>query len=344
MVFTNDEYVGHERIVFCADAATGLRAIIAVHSTVLGPAAGGCRMWPYPDEDEALTDALRLSKAMSAKNALAGLPLGGGKSVIIGDPHEDVDPELFRAFGRCVAQLGGSYWTAEDVGVGLERVRLIADSNPYTFGIKTGDPSPHTAYGTVVAMHAALEHARGDGSLEGCTVALQGVGNVGGHIARLLHERGAKLIITDIEADALARVADDTGAVVVETDAIYDVEVDVFAPCALGGSLNERTIPRLRATAVVGCANNQLDHPDDGRRLAGRGIVYAPDYVVNSGGMLSGAAPIIGLESESDADLLARLDNIGNRVLEILRRADTERRPPSDVADAMAAEMITAQC
>ncbi|MDH3498482.1 MAG: amino acid dehydrogenase [Acidimicrobiia bacterium] len=342
MVFNRDEYDHHERIVFCTDEATGLQAIVAVHSTALGPAAGGCRMWPYETPDDALDDALRLSRAMTAKNALAGLPLGGGKSVIIGDPHADVDANLFRAFGRCVAELDGRYWTAEDVGVGLDRVRRIAETNPFTFGVETGDPSPYTAYGTVKGMEAALEHATGVGSVEGQRVALQGVGNVGGHLARLLHERGAKLIVADVDDDALEAVADLTGADAVAPDEIYDVDADIFAPCALGGSINAATIPRLRAGIVAGCANNQLAHPEDGARLRRRGIVYAPDYVINSGGMLSAAGPIVGHRDEGEEAIRARLDHIGVRLLEILERAERDGRPPSDVADAMAAEIVAA--
>lgn len=340
MVFTNEEFDGHERVVFCHDADSGLRAIIAIHSTALGPAAGGCRMWPYPDEEAAVDDALRLSHAMTYKNALAGLPLGGGKSVIIGDPHAAVAADVFRAFGRMVAELDGRYWTAEDVGVGVERVRLIAETNPYTFGIETGDPSPYTAYGTLRGMEAAVLHATGSASLEGRSVAIQGVGHVGGHLARLLHERGSKLTITDIDDETLESVASDTGAVVVPPDGIYDVEADVFAPCALGGSINERTIPRLNVKVVAGCANNQLEHPEDGARLATRGIIYAPDYVINSGGMLSAAGPILGLHDETEDEIRSRLDHIYDRILEILRRADQEGRPPSEVADDLAREII----
>ncbi len=342
MVFASAEFDQHERVVFCTDSATGLQAIIAVHSTALGPAAGGCRMWAYSNESEAVVDVLRLSKAMTAKNALAGLPLGGGKSVIIGDPHREVPPELLRAFGRCVAELDGRYWTAEDVGVGLDRVHLIAETNPYTFGVETGDPSPYTAYGTVRGMEAALLHATGSPSLEGRTVALQGVGNVGGQIARLLAGRGVKLLVADVDEETLLAVSNDTGAVVVPPEDIYGVEADVFAPCALGGSLNEETIPRLTVRVVAGCANNQLRHPADGHRLAARGIVYAPDYVVNSGGMLSAAGPILGLASESEVEIRTRLDHIFDRVLEILRRSEKEQRPPSEVADDMAAELVAA--
>ena len=340
MVFSHHEFGGHERVLYCSDDALGLRAIIAIHSTRLGPAAGGCRMWPYASEEDALEDALRLSHAMTYKNAMAGLPLGGGKSVIIGDPHGNTPHGFFQRFGEFVAGLGGAYWTAEDVGVGIDRVTQIASTNPYTFGIETGDPSPYTAYGTVRGIEAGLEFATGSAELEGRTVAVQGVGNVGGDVARRLATAGAKLFIADVDTEALDEVATDTGATIVDPDAIYDVDADVFSPCALGASVNSETIPRIRAHVIAGCANNQLAEERDGYALMQRGIVYAPDYVVNSGGMLSAGGPILGHHDQTDDEIFAALDEIRPRVRRLLERARDEAKPPSEVADAMAREMV----
>lgn len=341
MVFSEPAYDGHEQVAFYADRETGLRAIIAIHDTTLGPAAGGCRMWPYPSEEAAVTDALRLSAAMTAKNALAGLPLGGGKSVIIGDPHGAVSPDLFRAFGRRVQDLGGRYWTAEDVGVGLERVGHIAETCDYTFGVD-GDPSPHTAYGGLMAIEAALEFVFGTASFDHRTVAIQGAGHVGGNLCRLLADRGAALAVADLDETVLAAVAAETGAVPVPPDEIYQVEADVFAPCALGGVINDETIPRLRMPIVAGLANNQLGEPRHGQELTDRGILYAPDFVANSGGMLSAAGPILGVDQESPEAIRARLEHIKVRMGEIFDRAAAEGRAPSAVADAMAREIIEA--
>lgn len=338
-VFDMDPEFPHERVVFCRDRSSGLRAIIAVHDTTLGPAAGGCRVWAYPDEQAAVADALRLSTAMTWKNALAGLPLGGGKSVILADRRTDLTVDLLHAFGRCVEELRGRYWVAEDVGIGTQEVSLISETAHYTFGRGT-DPSPWTALGGLMGIAAAVEDRLGSG-LEGARVAVQGVGHVGLNLVRLLVERGASVIASDIDGRAVEAAAILDGVDIADPDTIYDADVHVFAPCALGASLNADTIPRLKASIVCGLANNQLATPEDGHRLHDRGILYVPDFVVNSGGMLSVAGPILG-KRESEAEIRAKVEGIGRRVREIIGRARETEAPPADVADLMARETVLA--
>lgn len=342
MLFDHPEFRGHEDVHFCHDEATGLRAIIAVHDRTLGPAAGGCRMRAYESVDEALTDVLRLSAAMTWKNALAGLPLGGGKSVIIADPRTDKNPELLRAFARNVQRLGGSYWTAEDIGVGPADVDVLRSESDYIFGISagTGDPSAYTAGGCFEGMRACLEHVFGSADLTGRHVAIQGAGNVGYELARMVHEGGGRLTVADVSSDAVERCADEFGAVVTDPEAIAAVECDVLAPCAIGATVNERTIAGMRTPIVCGVANNQLATPADGARLRDRGILYAPDYVVNAGGMMHASGDIFGAY---DADAVAeRIRGIRATTAQIARRADAEDRATSEVADAMAREAVAA--
>jgi leucine dehydrogenase len=338
-MFEHESYAGHEQVVFREDRRLGLRAVIAIHDTTLGPAAGGCRMWPYPDAQAAVRDALRLSEAMTWKNALAGLPLGGGKAVILGEARR-AKPELFRRFGEFVQELAGRYWTAEDVGVGFESVGEIASSCDFVFGRKSGDPSPYTALGGRVGIEASLAYRRGGDNLSGIHVAVQGLGNVGGHLCTLLHEAGAELTVTDVVADAVTKVVASTGASAVAPDEIFDVDADVLAPCALGGVLNDETIPRLRVGIVSGLANNQLGESRHAAMLAERGILYAPDYVVNAGGMLAVSAEIMGEETRGGAALRDRVLGIRGRLEEIFRRADADGEPPAAVADRMARELV----
>jgi leucine dehydrogenase len=292
-VFDRMEQPGYEQVVFCYDRPSKLKAIIAIHDTTLGPALGGCRMWPYKSEDEALTDVLRLARAMTLKAAAAGLNLGGGKAVIIGDSRKDKGEILFRAFGRMVESLHGRYITAEDVGTNVWDMDYISAETRYVTGLVTskggsGDPSPFTALGVYQGIRACLKEVFESTSLEGRRVAIQGVGSVGYHLARYVRENGGKAIISDINREAVETAVEEFAAEAVDPDTIYDVDCDVFAPCALGAVLNDRTIPRLRCRIVAGSANNQLD--DEGRHgdeLHRRGILYAPDFVINAGGLIN---------------------------------------------------------
>jgi leucine dehydrogenase len=341
-VFTHEEFDGHEEVVFCYDRASGLRAIIAIHNTALGPALGGCRMWPYADEAAALTDVLRLSKGMTYKSALAGLALGGGKSVILGDARTMKSEALFRAMGRFVDSLGGRYIAAEDVGIGVADVQVMAKETDHVAGTPekgSGDPSPATAYGVFVALEAAVALHYGRPDLKGCRVAVQGLGAVGYHLAERLAAAGAELLVTDIAPDAVARAVAQLGARAVAPDAIYAQDVDVFAPCALGAVLNDETIPQLKADVIVGSANNQLAAPRHGRVLAGAGKLYAPDYLVNAGG-------IINISHEGPAYDRARafghVARIGATLREVVRLAAAEAIPSSEAADRLAERRLQA--
>lgn len=344
--FTSPHFAGHEQVSFFHDAATGLRAIVAMHSTALGPAAGGCRMWAYPDDQAALDDALRLSRGMSYKNAMADLPLGGGKAVIIGDARRDKSDALMEAFGRAVDSLGGCYVTAEDVGITVADMTAAARKTRHISGLaKTdsaagGDPSPKTARGVFIGLKAAVKAKLGRDDLDGVRVAVQGLGGVGFNLCRDLHSAGATLVVADIHDDRTARAADEFGTEVLGADHILFADVDVLAPCALGAVLNAQSIPRIRAHVVAGGANNQLATDVDGARLMERGILYAPDYVINAGGIINVSAEYLGNRSEAqvDADIL----RIGDRLSEIFARAAREETPPNVIADAMAEEKITA--
>jgi len=284
--------MGHERVLFCSNPEVGLQAIIAVHSTVLGPGLGGVRMWPYPNMDEALTDVLRLSRGMTYKAAAAGLNLGGGKAVILGDPKKHKSEALFRCFGQYVEELGGLYITAEDVGTDMEDMEVIFTETRWVTGVAPahgggGDPSPVTAYGVLQGMKAAALWQFGEASLADRSVAIQGLGNVGFHLATYLKEEGAKIFGTDLDAEALER-ARTLGVEIVPPGEILAVPCDIVAPCALGATLNDETIPRLRCKVVAGAANNQLaDEERHDRELHERGILYAPDFVINAGGLIN---------------------------------------------------------
>ena len=330
---------------FC-DEASGLKGFIAVHSTALGPGFGGCRMWPYDTEAEALNDALRLSRGMSYKNALAGLSYGGGKAVIIADSRTDKTEALFEAFGRAVDGVGGRYITAEDVGIKVEDMRTVSRTTRYVSGIggeggfAGGDPSPNTAYGVFLGLRAAVRHKLGRDDLNGLRVAVQGVGNVGYNLCKHLHNNGAELVVADVYAPNVERVCAEFGATAVDPDAILFETVDVLAPCALGGVINAETISDIQAKVVAGAANNQLGTDADGETLRRRGILYAPDYVVNSAGIITVAAEYEGCAKE--ADVMRKIERIYDRTLAIFERADKEQRPTSEVADQMAREIIAA--
>ena len=337
-IFAHPEFDDHERVVFGHDAETGLNAIIAIHNTNLGPALGGCRMWPYASEAEALTDALRLSRGMTYKSALAGLPLGGGKAVILGDPRKDKTEALFLAMGRFVDSLGGAYVTAEDVGVSVDDVDTIARATCHVAGTRAGgagDPSPSTAYGVLMGIRAAVTHKLDRNSLDGARVAVQGVGHVGYHLCRLLHEAGAKLTVTDIDGAAVECVADEFGAKPVAPDAITGVEGEVFAPCALGAVIDDQTLERLQAPIVAGSANNQLAEPRHGIELMRRGVLYAPDYVINAGGVINISHEGPNYDKQAAVDHVAR---IHDTLREIFGRAEASSIPTSEAADHLAEE------
>lgn len=338
-----NQFKDHEQVAYLHDKKTGLKAFIAVHDTSLGPSAGGCRMWKYDNELDALSDALRLSRGMSYKNAMAGLKLGGGKAVIIANSKTDKTEELFRAFGRFVHSLGGKYISAEDVGISVEDMEIVSEETPYVAGLNkgehaSGDPSPFTATGTYLGIKAAVKHQLGRDEVSGLTVAVQGVGHVGYYLCKHLHENGAKLLVCDINQDALERVVKEFGAVVVATDEIISADADVLAPCALGAILNDDSIGSLKATIIAGAANNQLARDDHGQLLMDKGILYAPDYVINAGGIINVAAETRG--EYDQAWVNAKVDNIYNTLITIFERSRTEKRPTNLIADEMAQEIL----
>ncbi|MFT4054811.1 MAG: Glu/Leu/Phe/Val dehydrogenase dimerization domain-containing protein [Novosphingobium sp.] len=325
-----------------SDEAAGLDGIIAIHSTARGPAAGGCRLWTYDDPEAAMRDAFRLAEGMSYKNAMARLPLGGGKAVLR-RPAGDFDRRaLFEAFGEAVEKLDGRYVTAEDVGTGVADMECVARHTRHVAGrtalpgLAGGDPSPWTALGVFEAMKAAVEFRYGSG-LAGVTVAISGVGNVGAGLARLLHGAGAKLVVADIDPLRCARLAEETGARIMGVGGIAAVEADVFAPCALGGALDDVTVEALHAKVVCGAANNQLAAPHVADLLMERGIAYAPDYVANAGGIINVAAEYLG---ESESEVRGRVMAIGPRMRELLDTAASDGLPPPVVADRMAEDLM----
>ncbi|WP_420605947.1 Glu/Leu/Phe/Val family dehydrogenase [Novosphingopyxis sp.] len=344
-LWSHPDYDAHETVHYAHDIGSGLSAIIAVHSTHLGPGTGGTRFWHYVDKNDALTDVLRLSRGMSYKNAMAGLPLGGGKGVILAGEARAKTPAMLSAYGQAIDALGGRYVTAEDVGITTADMVQVARQTNYVSGLPQsdaseagGDPGPFTARGIYLGVRAAVRHKLGRSSMDGVRVAIQGVGSVGGGLARLLAADGAKLTIADIDRDKAAELAAETGAVQASLSDIMRVEADVFSPNALGAILDEVSIANLNVAVVAGGANNQLARPDDAQRLFDRGILYAPDYVINAGGVIN-----IGLEylGESSAEEVnARIDNIPGRLEAIWRRSEAEGVPSANVADRMARELI----
>lgn len=335
----------HETVVFCHHKASGLKAIIAIHNTVLGPALGGCRMYPYASDEDALTDALRLSRGMTYKAAVAGLNLGGGKSVIIGDPKKIASEELFRAFGRFVNSLGGKYITAEDVGTSVPFMEWVRAETDFVTGIPTyvggsGDPSPFTAHGTFVGIKSAVKKTKNTDSLKGIKVAVEGIGNVGIHLCRELHEAGAKLFVSDVDKDAVSRAVKEFGATAVECDKLYGLDVDVYAPCALGATVNDKTIPQFKCTMIAGAANNQLaDENKHGAELKKRGILYAPDYVINAGGLINVYTEIEGGGKEFAWN---KTEGIYNTLLKIYELAEKENTTTALAANKVAEQRIAA--
>jgi len=342
--FENPEYRGHESIHQFYDPQIGLKAIIAIHSTALGPAAGGCRMWHYDDESKAVTDALRLSRGMTYKNAMAGLPLGGGKAVILTDPDRPPTDESFLAFGRCVAALGGRYITAEDVGVSVENMRLVRQVTNFVAGLPPmkgsagGDPSPWTADGVYLGLCAAAKHRLGADSLANLRVAIQGVGKVGYDLCRQLHEAGVNLVISDVNENNIERARKDFGARVVAPEKILFEDVDVLAPCAMGAILDKQSIPHIKASVIGGAANNQLATEKDGQRLFDRKILYAPDYVINGGGIISVSLEYMG--NKTEADVRTQIALIPGRLKDIFVAADKSQTPTNVIADSMAEAIV----
>jgi len=327
--------MGHEQVLFCRDVASGYFGIIAIHSTRLGPAVGGTRFWNYASEEDALVDALRLSRGMTYKCAIAGVPLGGGKSIIIGDKNTIDREKLFRAHGRFVERLGGRYITAEDVGTSPADMATIALETSYVGGLegKGGDPSPWTALGVYRAMQAAAMHRWGSDDLRGKRVAIQGCGNVGYNLAKELHAAGAKLIVSDVDQAKVKSLVSELDAFGVRPDEIYTAEADIFAPCALGGVINDLTLRQLKARIVCGGANNQLLEARHGDALEERGIVYAPDYVANGGGVLSGGADLFGWSTEK---VRSEVLGIYNTVSSVFELAKAEAIPSYRAADKLA--------
>jgi leucine dehydrogenase len=341
-LFKYMERYDYEQLVFCQDRQSGLKAIIAIHDTTLGPALGGTRMWTYESEEAAVEDALRLARGMTYKNAAAGLNLGGGKTVIIGDPRKDKSEALFRAFGRYIQGLNGRYITAEDVGTTVEDMDIIREETDFVTGISpaygsSGNPSPITAYGVYRGMKAAAKEAFGTDSLEGKVVAIQGVGNVAYSLCRHLHDEGAKLIVTDINKEAVQRAVKEFSASMVEPNEIYGVECDIYAPCALGATINDQTIPRLKAKVIAGSANNQLKDPKHGDKIHEMGIVYAPDYVINAGGVINVADELHGYNRER---ALKKVETIYHNIEEVLVISKRDHLPTYVAADRMAEERI----
>jgi leucine dehydrogenase len=344
-MFDHPSFDDHESVHAFRDPASGLKCVIAMHSTALGPAAGGCRMWNYASSDAMLTDVLRLSQGMSYKNAMAGIPLGGGKAVIWGDPKSDKSEALFRAFGRAVQSLAGRYFTAEDVGVAVSDMAIVRQETPYVAGLNegaaaSGDPSPLTARGVYLGICEVAKRQFGTDDLSGRTIAVQGVGSVGRYVCDHLAAAGAKLIITDIDEAALAAVSKRTGATIVAPNDIYDVEADIFSPNALGAIINEKTLARLKVRGVAGGANNQLVVSEMGEFLRRKGILYAPDYVINGGGIINVAAEISGNYSREwvDKTLAQLIVTLGDVLDEALRT----NQPSNYVADRIARARIAA--
>ena len=341
-IFKALEEYDYEELHFVQDRASGLKAIIAIHDTTLGPALGGTRMWTYESEEEAIKDALRLARGMTYKNAAAGLNLGGGKAVLIGDPRKDKSEEKFRAYGRYIQGLNGRYITAEDVGTTVDDMDIIYEETDFVTGVSpafgsSGNPSPVTAYGVYRGMKAAVKESFGDDSLEGKTVAIQGFGNVAEHLADYLVKEGARLIVTDIRKDAVQRAVEKYGAKVVDPDDIYSVDCDIFSPCALGGILNDQTIPQLKAKVIAGSANNQLQENRHGDLLYELGIVYAPDYVINAGGVINVADELLGYNRER---AMKKVEQIYHNLEKVFAISKRDRIPTYVAADRMAEERI----
>ena len=338
------DFDAHEGVHFFSDPASGLRAVIAIHSTHLGPAAGGTRFWHYADANDAVTDALRLSRGMSFKNAMAGLPVGGGKGVILADAARTKTPEMLAAFGRAIDSLGGRYVTAEDVGMGEADLVAIGKETRHVSGLPVGeghaggDPGPSTAMGVFLGVKAAIKRSLGKDSANGVHVAIQGVGSVGGGLARLLAGEGAKLTLADVDRARAEKLAVELSGSVVDAADILSVVADVVSPCALGAVLTAKSIAKLNTPIVAGGANNQLATPEDGDRLHARGILYAPDYVINAGGIINVTLEYLGQGDR--AEVQARLKQIPGRLETIWAESASSGETAASVADRMAMKLI----
>lgn len=341
-VFKYMEKYDYEQLILCQDKASGLKAIIAIHDTTLGPALGGCRMWTYASEEEAIEDALRLARGMTYKNAAAGLNLGGGKTVIIGDPFKDKNEEMFRALGRFIQGLNGRYITAEDVGTTVSDMDIIHEETNYVTGISpafgsSGNPSPVTAYGVYLGIKASAKEAFGHEELAGLKIAVQGLGNVAYTLCEYLHKDGAELIVTDINVDAVNRVVEAFDATAVAPNDIYGVDADIFAPCALGAIINDSTIPQFKFKIIAGSANNQLQESRHGQILHEKGIVYAPDYVINAGGVINVADELYGYNRDR---AYKRVESIYDSLLKIYAISKDENIPTYIAANRLAENRI----
>jgi leucine dehydrogenase len=334
---------GHEQVIFCHDAETGLKAIIAIHNTVLGPALGGTRMWKYDNESDALKDVMRLSRGMSFKAAISGLNLGGGKAVIIGDSKKDKSEALFRRFGKFVNSLNGKYITAEDVGTSTKDMEYVKMETNHVAGLPEsmgggGDPSPVTAYGVYMGMKAAAQHTWGSDSLSGKKVVVQGIGHVGENLVKNLTKEGAKVFIIDLNQDALKRVAAETNAEILTDLDFFEMDMDIYAPCALGATLNTENISRLRCAVIAGAANNQLaDETVHGKMISEKGITYAPDFLINAGGLINVYSELIGYNRER---AIQQTEKIYDYTLEILKKAAAEKIPAYLAANRIAEKRI----
>lgn len=346
--FNNSAFNNHEQVSFFYDPATGLKAIIAIHNTNLGPAMGGCRMWDYASDEEALYDALRLSQGMTYKSALAGLSIGGGKSVIIGNAKTQKTLPLIQSMGKAVETLGGRYIIAEDVGMSVEDMNQMSETCNHVTGLLkdnqgSGDPSPVTAYGVFVGIKSAVEYRLQRDNLRGLKIAVQGLGNVGFHLCELLHKEGVLLFITDVDQEKIERAVQQFGATPVELDKIYDVDADIFSPCALGAVINDETIQRLKVKVVAGAANNQLTEVRHGQMLAERGILYAPDYAINAGGIISVyyeyAARHHGIEF-SRANVFTHTDKLKGTLENIFSYAEQHKISTAAAADIIAEKLF----
>lgn len=334
-----------EQIVYCNDSKLGLKAIIGMHSTVLGPATGGCRMWNYESEQEALNDVLRLSRGMTYKNSISGLNWGGGKAVIIGDPKTQKTPEFLKRYGEFVDRLGGNYITAKDVGIGSDDLRIVKSKTKHVLGIdgepgSSGDPSPATAWGCYHGLRAAAKFAMGADKLKGVKVAVQGLGSVAYYMIEHLVAEGAEVIGCDIDPVVIERAKKKFGIETVSPEAIYDVPCDIFSPCALGATINEKTFPRIKAKIIAGAANNQLATPADGVAALRRGVTYVPDYVINAGGVINIYHEGMVQGGYNKTRAFDHVAKISQTVTDILNRAQTEKMPTYLIADKMAEERV----